>query len=623
MAIYRGDGTILNAHQLQGIMMVPLGDNLYDGPAVAPDITTMSLNTITQNTAFSQTLTATGTPPITWSVSAGSLPAGITLSSAGLLSGTTATTGAYSFTVVATNATGSDAQAYSGSVQVAVATAPVVTTAALNAMTEGVAFTQTLAATGTAPITWSVTAGSLPAGLTLASGGLLSGTPTVNGAYNFTVSATNSAGSDTQVLSGTIQTAAATAPVVTTAALNAMTEGVAFTQTLAATGTAPITWSVTVGSLPAGLSLSSGGLLSGTPSADGAYSFTVTATNAAGNDAQAYSGTVDTVAVPLVTVMAQDLDVPWSINFLPNGDMLVAERAGRIRRYGSSPYTWNMNSESSTEGGLMGLALHPDFAVNGLLYVYFTIAGGSANQIDQYLLSGNSLTFQANILTGIPANAIHNGGVIKFGPDGKLYVCVGDANVANDAQDLDSLAGKILRINPDGSAPADNPFMGVGDGRNEIWSYGHRNPQGLAWDDSGRLWSTEHGPFPGEDEINVIEKGANYGWPVITGGATQSGMKTPVLQSTTATTWAPSGCEIHNGVLYFSALRGQALYAAHLSGATVSSIDRHFYQTYGRMRAVSVNNGLIYAATSNRDHNGGPLLQPNDDKVLRINPSLL
>lgn len=535
MAIHRGDGTILNAHQLQGIMMVPLGEKLYEGTVVAPEITTTGLNTITQNAAFSQQL----------------------------------------------------------------------------------------AATGTAPITWEVSSGSLPTGLTLSTGGLLSGTTAASGAYSFTVAATNEAGSDTQAYSGNIQTGAATLPSITTTSLNSMTEDAAFSQQLAATGTTPITWSVTVGSLPTGLSLSSGGLLSGTPSVSGAYSFTVTAANTAGNDTQAYSGTVAAAAAPLVTVMAQDLDVPWSINFLPNGDMLVAERAGRIRRYGSSPYTWNMNSESSTEGGLMGLELHPSFATNGLLYVYFTIAGGSANQIDQYHLSGDNLVFQQNILTGIPANAIHNGGVIKFGPDGKLYVCVGDANVANDAQDLNTLAGKILRLNPDGSVPADNPFMGVGDGRNEIWSYGHRNPQGLAWDDAGRLWSTEHGPFPGEDEINVIEKGKNYGWPVITGSATQAGMETPVLQSTTATTWAPSGCEIYNGVLYFSALRGQALYAAHLNGASVSSVDRHFHQTYGRMRAVTVHNGLIYAATSNRDHNGGTSLQPNDDKVLRINPTLL
>lgn len=260
--------------------------------ATAPNITTTTLGSLAQGAPVSVTLEATGTAPISWSVSAGSLPAGLTLnSSTGQVTGTPTTAGGYSFTIQATNMAGSDTQSFSGSVTAAVA--PSITTTTLAAMTQGQAYSQAIAASGSTPMTWGISAGALPTGLSInSSTGQISGTPTTSGAYSFTVQAVNSVGSDTQAYSGTVA-AAANPPVITTTSLSAMTEGAAFSQTLVASGDQPIAWSVTVGSLPTGLSLNgSTGQISGTPTTAGGYSFTVTASNAAGSDTQSYSGTV-------------------------------------------------------------------------------------------------------------------------------------------------------------------------------------------------------------------------------------------------------------------------------------------------------------------------------------------
>lgn len=259
-----------------------------------PNILTSTLNTMTQGAAFSQALSVDGTPPFTFSVSAGTLPAGLSLNSTtGLISGTPSAAGSYSFTIQATNAVGSDSQAYSGTVT-ASPVAPTVTTTTLNSLTQGVAFSQTLNATGTAPITWTISAGSLPAGLSMNSAtGAITGTPTGTGAYSFSVQATNSAGNDTQAYSGTIS-ASGVAPAITTTTLDALQEGFFFTQTLGRTGSTPMTWGVSAGTLPAGLSVnSSTGVLSGTPTVDGAYDFTVQVTNSFGSDTQQFTGTID------------------------------------------------------------------------------------------------------------------------------------------------------------------------------------------------------------------------------------------------------------------------------------------------------------------------------------------
>jgi hypothetical protein len=259
---------------------------------VAPSIITSFLNSLNVSVPFAQTLVATGTIPITWAVTSGTLPAGLSMNTSGSVSGTPTTVAAYSFTVTATNSVGTDVQAYTGSVNAAL-TPPTITTTTLSGMTQGVAFSQTLAATGDTPLSWAVTAGSLPTGLTLnSSTGAIAGTPSGSGSYSFTVSATNSAGTDPQAYSGTIAAGAAP-PDITTTSLGTVTATVAYTRTLTATGATPITWAVTTGSLPAGLSLNgTTGVISGTPTTTGAYSFTITATNSTGSDPQAFTGSV-------------------------------------------------------------------------------------------------------------------------------------------------------------------------------------------------------------------------------------------------------------------------------------------------------------------------------------------
>jgi glucose/arabinose dehydrogenase len=230
-------------------------------------------------------------------------------------------------------------------------------------------------------------------------------------------------------------------------------------------------------------------------------------------------------------------------------------------------------------------------------------------------MENNQLSDKQEILSDIPGAQNHDGGRIAFGPDDLLYITTGDASQAGLAQDLDSLAGKILRLNPDGTIPTDNPFS------SPVYSYGHRNPQGLAWGADGRLWASEHGPS-GRDEINLIEVGNNYGWPVITGDETQEEMISPVIHSGIDDTWAPSAVEIINNTLLFAGLRGSALYTAQISGDDLLNLERNFPDEYGRMRVVRFDGqDWIYAATNNRDGRGR--LRTNDDKIIRFKPSVL
>jgi hypothetical protein len=296
---------------------------------------------MTVNAPFSQQLSANGDTPITWTVTSGALPTGMVLSSSGLLSGTPASAGAYNFTVTASNAAGAATQAYTGSVT-ASAVAPTIITTSLDPMNQGSAFTQTLSATGTTPITYALASGALPGGITLSSAGVLSGTPVGAGAYNFTVRATNSGGFDDQAFSGTIS-ASAIAPTITTTALNTLTVGTVFSQTLSASGTVPLTWTLSSGSLPAGILLTANtGVLSGTPTTAGAYSFTITATNSAGSDPQAYTGAVVSAAVAPTIVTA-------TLNAMTQ-DAVFNQT---IVATGTTPITWGIIS-----GGVAGLTLN-------------------------------------------------------------------------------------------------------------------------------------------------------------------------------------------------------------------------------------------------------------------------
>lgn len=326
-----------------------------------------------------------------------------------------------------------------------------------------------------------------------------------------------------------------------------------------------------------------------------------------------------------VAVIAENLTIPWDIAFLPDGSMLVTERVGTVRHIESSGETKGVFPVSGVEhigeGGLLGITLHPNFEENHYVYLFQTTEGSESleNRVVRYTFKDNDLAFDRVILDGLRGARYHDGGRMEFGPDGYLYVTLGDALRENESQNPQSLIGAILRITDEGAVPEDNPFG------NEIYSYGHRNPQGLAWDEEGRLWSTEHGRSglrSGLDEINLIEKGGNYGWPDSEGDTVKVGTIAPKLHSTADVTWAPASAEYHDGSLYFGGLRGQTLYEAVLGGDRVVELREHFVGEYKRIRAVRLGpDGYLYITTSNRD--GGATPAATDDRIIRVNPDVL
>jgi glucose/arabinose dehydrogenase len=317
-------------------------------------------------------------------------------------------------------------------------------------------------------------------------------------------------------------------------------------------------------------------------------------------------------------VVATGLAIPWGMDFLPNGTALVAERASaRVLRLspGTQPQlvTTVPNVDPDGEGGLLGLAVSPTFNSDGWVYVYHT--SPSDNRIVRFQL--NSPQTMQSVLTGIPrGTVIHNGGRIEFGPDGMLYAATGDAGVSSNAQNPNSLAGKILRMTPTGGIPGNNPIAG-----SRVYSLGHRNVQGLAWDSQARLFASEFGQNA-LDEVNRIVAGGNYGWPTCEGPCNppNGNFINPLLTWPTAQS-SPSGAAIAGNRLYVAALRGQRLWSIPLTAAGgVGTPTSQLVGTFGRLRSVAVSpDGWLWVATSNRDGRGNPV--PADDRVVRFPPS--
>lgn len=318
--------------------------------------------------------------------------------------------------------------------------------------------------------------------------------------------------------------------------------------------------------------------------------------------------------IPDQTTILTGLNTPWDIAFIGENEYLITERRGNLLHVkgGTTTSIKLPHPIPKGEGGLLGIALHPHFDHNNILYLYMNTSTGM-NTVFRYEWIDNSLKNELVIIKNIPGAIYHDGGRIEFGPDEKLYIATGDATQSKIAQDLKSLGGKILRINDDGTIPEDNPFGTA------VWSYGHRNPQGLAWDHDGVLWETEHGRSgitSGYDELNVIEKGKNYGWPTIEGSQTKAGMVVPTLHSGSDYTWAPASALYYRNRIFFGGLKGEALYEYNLD---TKEIKRHFEQDFGRIRTIRKGtDGMFYLLTSNRDGRGKPIVE--DDRVIRLNP---
>ena len=315
-------------------------------------------------------------------------------------------------------------------------------------------------------------------------------------------------------------------------------------------------------------------------------------------------------------VLLDGLEVPWGVGFLPDGDAVVTERmSGRVLRVGddgtSSELGTIAGSVAEGEAGLLGVAVSPDFASDRTLYFYLTTE--SDNRVVAAELVGDTLGEPAVVLDGIPKGFIHDGGRLAFGPDGFLYVTTGETGNPDLAQDPASLAGKILRITTDGEPAPGNP-----DPDSAVWSLGHRNVQGLAWDDQGRLWASEFGDSSW-DELNLVEKGGNYGWPRFEGRSGGSDFIDPQV------VWpveeaSPSGLAWVDGRLWMAGLRGQRLWRIDVSADGRASDPRAFFTgDYGRLRTVAAApDGTVWVTTSNRDGRGTPT--DDDDRIVVSQP---
>ena len=320
-------------------------------------------------------------------------------------------------------------------------------------------------------------------------------------------------------------------------------------------------------------------------------------------------------------VIVDGLNNPWEIVFAPDGEIYFTERDGRIWELdmsGNAKVIHKFPSSGSVEGGTLGLALHPEFNNNNKIYVYQTNLELDfyQNKVFSFKVDGDTLTDKQLIIDSIPGAPWHDGGRLQFGPDKKLYISTGDAINPGWSQDLSSLAGKILRINSDGTIPDDNPFDS-----SPVFSYGHRNPQGMAWSTDGMFVSSEHGPSGelgyGHDEINLILKGKNYGWPNVVGTSSDTSFVNPLIHSGQST-WAPSGMVFYDsekissltGKFLVGTLRGEHLMVIDISkdGSVISS-EKMFDGEFGRIRTAQIGpDGNLYLLTANG----------NNDKIIRI-----
>jgi glucose/arabinose dehydrogenase len=338
-----------------------------------------------------------------------------------------------------------------------------------------------------------------------------------------------------------------------------------------------------------------------------------------------------------VETVIPNLEVVWSMVWAPDGRMFFTERPGRVRVFANGklqpqPIFVVPDVEPRGESGLMSIALHPQFGSNHLLYLAYAYSeNGQRVRVVRYRETPNGFVDPTVIIENIPAAQFHAGCRLRFGPDGKLYVTTGDATDREIAQQLNSLGGKILRLNDDGTVPTDNPFVGRSDARPEIWAYGSRNSQGIDFQPgTNLLWETEHGPSGfdgpgGGDEVNIIERGKNYGWPVVHHRASHEGMESPLLEYTPAC--APGSGMFYRGSqlpqfkgnFFFGCLRGERIIRVVTNGRLVVSQENLLEKKYGRIRDIAEGpDGYIYFSTSNRDGRGTPAA--DDDRILRLVP---
>ncbi len=336
----------------------------------------------------------------------------------------------------------------------------------------------------------------------------------------------------------------------------------------------------------------------------------------------------DSVGPYELETVAENLNVPWEVAFTGEGDIFFTERPGNLRLIRDGELveepllSFPAPFISEGEGGLLGLAADPDFESNQYLYVYHSYEkdGAIQNRVLRLIVEGEKAEIDKVILDGIVGDTNHNGGRLKIGPDGLLYITAGDRYEPEIAQEETSMGGKIFRVHLDGTIPDDNPFEG-----SPVYSYGHRNPQGLAWHpETGQLYSSEHGQTA-HDEINLIQKGKNYGWPTIEGDEVKENMVSPILHSG-EDTWAPSGMTfVTEGAwknqLLVANLRGNQILRVELSedGSEVLEANALFKGEYGRIRNVTeAPDETIYFLTNNHDGRGAP--KDGDDKIFRLVP---